>query len=173
MPKQQGVTLLVALISLTLVMIVGTAAFHSAQFEARVENAKVDSQIALTTAESAIVEAEQRIQTQVLSFNDTNGLYDTPAGAAEEWRQVNWDNPNGTEVVIFARNLAGQDSRIARAPRYIIEQLPEPAGFISSQVSGFGTREKMEVYRITAEGTGYSQDLRRYLQVHYTRIVSE
>lgn len=137
--RQQGATLVVALIFLVVLTMLGiTAAQNSAQEERMSGNTR-SRDLAFQAAESALTHAQLNLSTgeniRTLTFNDTAGLWVYEATRANDvayWKAYAWPT-NSRQPTTTLNQVASQ-------PLYVVEKMP--------------TVGTTEYYRVTARGIG-------------------
>lgn len=155
--RQQGVTLIVALIFLAMLMLLGVTVAKTSSLEERMAGNTRDRDLALQAAEAALVDAENDLgkpggylDAATPFDGSTAGLvaFDAAnANHAEYWNAYDWDN---------ASQLADADlGGVAEQPRYVIERLPDVV-----------TTQR---FRITARGIGSGASTVVILQAGYER----
>ncbi|MFP8967925.1 PilX N-terminal domain-containing pilus assembly protein [Pokkaliibacter sp. CJK22405] len=175
--RQRGAALMVTLVLMILLMVIGIAGYNMTTLQGKIETNREENNLALTLAESALRAGEEEI---VADQATGTGVYTLTSSTDTEQAQWNkaatWTGNNTDQLTrTFETQLDDIDPRLKVQPRYIIEVLPEPDSFkeANSIVEGHAPRERMEVFRITSEGTGPSGTLKQYLQSTYSRIVTE
>lgn len=179
-PQQTGTVLLVAMIMLLVMTLLGISSMRGTALEERMAGNWRDQNIALQAAEAALREAERSLpnvrpepqgtvadgcdEVDCLVFEmDTddsatfNYLLSSDTGKKNKWRS------RATE---YHTAIAGASAQ----PRYLIEA----RGIVrDSLTSGFGydtsTEGWMDMYQITAEGYGQTQEGSRILQIIYAK----
>lgn len=174
--QQRGAALLVTLFLMILLMVIGISAYNLTSLQSKIETNREDNNLALTLAESALRAGEEDITSNKLTGNGVYNLTSASNASQAEWNKANtWSADSTDSTRTLKVELANLDPRLKTQPRYIIEALPEPDSFktANSIVEGHAPRERMEVFRITAEGQGPSGSNNQYLQSTYSRIVTE
>ncbi len=125
--RQQGVTLVVALILLLAVTLLGLASMRGTGMQERMSANLYDRAIAFQAAESSLREAEDLLAAGAVGpFDGTvNGLYGKPDPASENHKN-RWDDPDAAWATASAWwEAADADTRAkaAGAPQYIVEHL--------------------------------------------------
>jgi len=173
--RQQGMALFISLVLLLVLTIIGVSAVQTSTLETRMARNEHDSLLAFQAAESALRDAEAFLETVVSTgaFNETgtSGLWSIPAlDEPNRWESDEvW---TGTTSVESATDVGDV---VAARPRYFIEHLAsiireENAYQIDDPYSG-GTTDRVEIFRITARGTGGTALARVLLQSTYGRIL--
>ncbi len=170
-----GVALFISLVLLLLLTIIGVSAVQGTSLEARMARNDHDSLLAFQAAESALRDAEDQVEAIVstVNFSDagTDGLWTVAdLGDTPRWEdQDTWDTANNhieapTEVL-----------GVAAPPRYIIEHaasvVREENAYQLGDPYGQSASDRIEIFRITALGTGGSAQARVLLQSTYGRIL--
>jgi type IV pilus assembly protein PilX len=171
--RQRGVALFISLVLLLVLTIIGVSAVQTTSLEERMARNSHDSVLAFQSAEAALREAENFLQTNVnttATFTPAgnNGLWRAPDyGQTERWQQAGiWSGANSVVAATPVQN-------VAEPPRYIIEwvasvqRTENPALLGSSYATLF---DRIEVFRITARGVGGSRNARVVLQSTYGMI---
>lgn len=175
MNTQRGAALLVTMVLMGLLVILGLGAFKLVSLQSKIEANGEDNRLGLLSAEAATRQAESKINNDTFRGDGYHTLVSRQsAGITDSWTADGAWADNSTQVVTLS-DISSLDKRLVANPRYMIEQLQEPSVFQeeNSIVEGHGARERMELYRITSEGTGPSQTDAHFLQSHYTRIVTQ
>lgn len=144
---QQGFSLVVALIFLLVLTVLGVAGMRGTVMEEKMAGNLRNRNLAFQTAEAALREGEDLVQTTSAAYDGNNGLYQFAApGTTPVWESVVWGNDS--EVVVY-----GQSSTyIAAPPRYVIEELPaiRPEGSLDPGIP----LPDPNYYRITSRAVG-------------------
>ena len=164
--REAGFVLVMALVFLLILTILGMSAMSTTNLEEKMTNNMKDRNLAFQSAETALTSAESWIYNKVgkpSPIPDTaHGLYNASTTEVPTWDQVNW---TGSNLVTYpctpatTSSCGSSLSKVARQPKYIIEQIAEieeeggTKGFGGSYASAQGTR-LVTIYRITARGTG-------------------
>lgn len=165
--NQTGAALIISLIILVLMTLLGLSSIRTSSLEEKMTANQRDQELAFQAAEIALRDAEKRISgfvAEPIATQDgsneniwtTNAIDATPANATPWWVERNeaWWNANGVASV----NV----ENVATPPRYIIEQL-----VFDKDNAAMGTGSPVDgqiYYRITARGTGGSNQARVLLQ---------
>jgi type IV pilus assembly protein PilX len=158
--KQQGASLVIALMFLIVLTILGLVAVRSSTVQERMAGNDRDRAVAFEAAEAALRDAERDIRANLSSANPfdnvcTDGLCLPATVATPNWNSISW---TGTTSRVYGANTgAGAfPLGVSSAPRYIVELLPDVpsgAGNTLSANSRSSTRGGT-AYRITARGWG-------------------
>jgi len=167
---QSGAVLIISLVMLLLLTLIGTTSMQSTSLEERMVGNMRDQNIAFQRAEAALRAGEAATASPLaFSCTGTGGYYDSTTAAAcsplPYWQTIDWTNAGQT----VAYNVG--DMRYS----YYIEQLePAESGSVhlnaGDQIGGDATTPTINWYRITARGTGNSNNAVVLLQSTYTRI---
>lgn len=160
MQRQRGAALVVALVFLLIMTVLGVTSMSSTTLQERMAGNLRDNNLAFQAAESALRDGEDVLQNATLPvFNGSNGLLPVQeqGGQAHFWSTWSWgDNSQPGDAV------AG-----VTTPRFVIEELPPlPAEGGSLR---FGALPEVGFYRVTARGTGGTDDAVVILQTTYRR----
>lgn len=170
-----GVALFISLVLLLMLTILGVSAVQSTSLEARMARNDHDTLLAFQAAESALRDAEDQLEaiTSIVNFTD--------AGASGLWTVADlgttprWEDPdtwsNGAKHIVAPTNVDG----VAAEPMYIIEHaasvVREENAYQLDDPYGQSASDRIEIFRITAVGTGGSAQARVLLQSTYGRIM--
>ncbi len=171
--RNRGVALFVSLVLLLVLTIIGVSAVQTTTLETRMARNEHDSLLAFQAAESALRDAEAVVDGVVATaeFTDTGagGKWTiAPLGQQPRWEQADW---SGSGTVVASTTVDG----VAAAPRYMIEHVAsvvreENAYQLTSDYST-ADADRIEMFRITARGTGGSEHATVTLQTTYGRIL--
>ena len=170
---QRGVALFVSLVLLLVLTIIGVSAVQSTSLEVRMARNDHDSLLAFQAAESALRDAEAAIEALpgTAGFNDAgaNGLWTVaPMDETQRWNDANaWANGTSVEGSAMAE--------VATQPRYMIEHVAsvikvENAVQIDDPYGG-GASAQIEMFRVTARGTGGTDAATVVLQSIWGRVM--
>lgn len=165
--KEAGAALIVSLVILVLMTLLGLSSIRTSSLEEKMSTNLRDQELAFQAAEIALRDAEKRISVlanEPIATQDgsnenvwtTNAPDATPTNATPWWieRNDSWWEANGVASV----NVAN----VATSPRYIIEKLVFDK---DTEAQGTGSPVDGQIYyRITARGTGGSNQARVLLQ---------
>jgi len=176
--KQQGAVLIVSMVMLILLTLIGITGVGTSSLEEKMASNARDKDLAFQAAEAALREGENFLNTVIVSpaaaFNGTtNGLYPTGAVATTLFDvSANWDNTNSLAYPDPNLNSVKLNA-VTSQPRYIIEYLGEMGDTSDSlNISGYGESSglgSVTAARISARGTGGTDDAVVYLQSHFSR----
>ena len=173
--KQRGVALFVSLVLLLVLTIIGVSSVQTTSLEVRMARNDHDYLLAFQAAESALKDAENVIDgiVNIDGFTDvgTNGLWTiADIGQPERWENAAvWQ---GSSSQVAASNIDGVNAQ----PRFIIEHaasvIREENAYQQDDPYAVGTSDRVEVFRITALGTGGSANAQVLLQSTYGRVLN-
>jgi type IV pilus assembly protein PilX len=176
MQRQRGISMVVVLLFLVIMMGLGTTAIRTATIEEKLSGNERDQQIAFEAAEAALRDGERYARAALnagsgFSTGCANGLCLPSASATTQWDTVDWTG--GIPRVYGSLTGAGTypDSSISRAPRFIVELLPDMTPGAGNSL-GLGTRSLSGAgtpFRITAVGWGRRASTQVMLQSVYVR----
>lgn len=174
MKTQQGAALIVSLVILVVMTIIGLAAIRTSSMEEKMTANTRDQQIATQATEIAIRAAEAWIASQPIEPDVTdNGSSNvwtkdimlSNTALADSWwqqRDAAWWNANGVQSpsnITFTTNEAVVN---VNRPRYVIEYQQYVGDDLL--VGTGSTTSGRSYYRVTARGTGGSEQARVLLQ---------
>ena len=169
--RQEGVTLVIALILLLVMSLLGLSAMKATTMEEKMVGNTQDLNVAFEAAEAALRAAADDIENAedtgftdgcVLGYCTAGGGGDTDA----RWEDAGLDVWSGSSQTVAG--VAGVNSQ----PKYIIEKMSYTgAGSSPSLVVGYsaGSGGIENYYRVTARGTGASDTAVVMLQALYVR----
>jgi type IV pilus assembly protein PilX len=161
MGRQQGGALIVAMVMLLAMTLLGVTAVRNTTLQERMAGNLRDNNLAFQAAERGLREGERFLRSPTIPpFTGANGLLvmQDDAGKGSFWSAYDWTG-NG-------RAAAGV-SDVARAPLYVIEELPPvPQAGGSAR---FGPLPDVGFYRVTAQAVGGTTDAVVILQTTYRR----
>ncbi len=178
---QSGIALITGLIFLVLLTIIGVTAMQTTMLEEKMAGNLRDENLAFQAAEAALRAGESYLQGATvgpfLTVKNSTGLYQPALSATTEW----WETAD-IWTAAASRAYTGTLSGIATAPRYIVEdvsfktQCTQP-GFCQNiplpKIPGgslkFGPVPDIGLYRITARGTGGTNETAIVLQSYFRR----
>jgi len=162
--NERGAALIVALVMLLVMTVLGVTAARNTNLQERMAGNLRDNNLAFQSAERALREGELFLTSATIpAFNGTNGLFlmQDGAGQAAFWSDDTWWATNGRA----APSITGDN--VARAPLYVIEELPPIEDEGGSLV--FGALPDIGFYRVTAQAQGGTPDAITILQSTYRR----
>ena len=170
--RQRGIVLFISLVLLLILTILSVSVVQTTSLEERMSRNSRDTAMAFQSAESALRDGEDFLETVVslapFTAAGTNGLWETPVLG----QQPRWEN---TAIWSDARSVAAATAigGVAHPPRYIVEHiasvlLEDNAYQVQDPYAG-GTSDRIEMFRITALGWGGTDTARVLLQTTYGR----
>jgi type IV pilus assembly protein PilX len=193
-PRQRGVTLIIVLILLVIVTLLGIGGARIALLGERSTRNDRDVQVAWQAAEAALLDAQFDIRgpnasgsQRMALFNENNTSVFLPGcntntafrglcAPVDEpgkpvWASVDFldDSASATTVAYGTYtgrsfDFGGVGVKPARAPRYLIEWVPD-----ATPLGSASTGAKPIMYRITAMGFGPREDVQVVLQVAFKK----
>jgi len=170
-----GVALFISLVLLLMLTIIGVSAVQSTSLEVRMARNDHDTLLAFQAAESALRDAEDQLEaiTSIVNFTDTgdNGLWTvSDLGDPPRWQEdANWTTAG--KHVEAPTTVDG----VAAAPRYIIEHaasvIREENAYQIDDPYGQSASDRVEIFRVTALGTGGTAQAQVLLQSTYGRVL--
>lgn len=168
--QQQGAVLVIGLIMLTVMTLLAVTSMQSSSLQELMSSNTKDKVTAFEAAEAAIRVAEEfldnggALNLGVFDGNKTDGLmshlYD------EVWNEINWIDSDSIKV---ADDIGGVTSK----PRYVIQHIGSVAPTAAQRLNvessyGAGATESLvEMFKITARGTGGSDNTVVVLEAMY------
>ncbi|MEM6710379.1 MAG: PilX N-terminal domain-containing pilus assembly protein [Pseudomonadota bacterium] len=171
--RQQGIALFISLVLLLVLTIIGVSSVQSTSLEVRMARNDYDSLLAFQAAESALRDAETAVEALpgLAGFND--------AGANGLWTIAPMDEtPRWEDAAAWAAGTSVQGSEmdeVAAQPLYMIEHVAsvivvENAVLLDDPYGGGGSAQ-VEMFRITARGTGGTDNAQVFLQSIFGRVM--
>lgn len=166
--KQKGIALGITLVMLLMLTILGLFAMQTSTMEEKMASNTRDHELAFQAAETALRDAENwlRAQTTAPLGNNagtgrvwTKNVMDPNGATVENW----WQERNWSWWKTHAVQYAGTISTVATQPYTIIEYLDKEKVEMGTPGYG-GTVSYRHYYRVTAMGTGGSDNARVLLQ---------
>ena len=171
--KQAGAALVVSLFILLVMTLIGVSSMQTTTMEEKMASNTREHQQAFEAAESALRAAEAHIEDDVTvtaGFDTTgsDGHYDN--SVQDLWRTLGWDNTDSLADSSYTSTYGS-----APAPRYIIEHYGSATTAIDKfNLGGYGTGAgggDVELFRITARGTGANNQSPVFIQTYYGKIL--
>jgi type IV pilus assembly protein PilX len=158
--RQQGVTLIVALIFLAILTLLGITVARTTSLEERMAGNTRDRDIAFQSAESALRDAAADLPGFIDPADpfdgSTAGLLDATgaphANSQAYWNEYDWAGASQESSVAFDASVGAIPS-----PRYVVEKRPD-SGDLADPIQHF---------RITARGVGANPNTVVILQAEY------
>ncbi len=168
-PRQEGATLIVSLLILIVLTLIGITAMSTSGLEEKMAGNSRDLNLAFQAAEAALKDAEEFIRTGIASTTAFDG------SIAGLYPPVTENNPPpdyfDSAVWTSARNYSGTIDGVKAQPKYIIE-LVGTMGADDINIAGYGESSgagEITTFRITARGTGGTNEAAVILQTYYGR----
>ena len=170
--RQTGAVLVVSLMLLVIMTLIGVTAMRSTILEEKMAGNSRNSMLALQTAETALLDGEDYLANEInslaVAFDGTQlGLYELDADPSI-LADATWVNS------ITYRGTFGTYPGVNSQPRFIIE-FAGPFADESSDDLNISSYDALDslgtpyVFRITARGTGGSDNAVVFLQSNYVR----
>lgn len=168
--KQSGAVLFVGLMMLLVMSLIAVTGMQGATLEERMAGNSRDSMVALQAAEAALQAGEaflDPVSGVILNMSafDTDGddgLYDNSDD--ELWMNINWDSNDS------AGHMSFNPDNVTVQPRYVIQHISQTQVAPKLIVENYGEGEagrSVELFRVTARGTGGSNNTEVILQSIY------
>ena len=162
---QKGAVLFVGLIMLLIMSLIAITSMQGSTLEVRMASNTKDSLVALQTAEAALRAAENLLASGTLSLadfdtNGSDGLYDNADD--DLWSTLSWDATDSRQHTTF-----NKPDNVSVRPRFIIQRIAstQVAPDLILQNYGEGQAgQTVELFRVTARGTGSSNNTEVVLQ---------
>lgn len=175
--NQKGVVLVIGLIMLVVMTLLAVTSMQSSSLQEVMSNNTKDKMTAFEAAESAIRAAETFLDTGVINLNAFDGnradglfsnLYD------EVWKEINWETESVTvNNVVVSDGTSATKGGVKTAPRYVIQHIgpvnsdPDSRLNINSSYQSSAADAQVEMFKITARGTGGSDNTQVILEAMY------
>ena len=164
-PQQQGAVLVISLIILLVLTIIGIAGMRTTVLEGKMASNSFDQNTAFQAAEAALRDGEDTIGGLVTtaSFDGTNGRLGSSDSDPDWFDSTTW--VSGSSIA-----YSGTLSDVKTQPRYIIKFIGQSANNTGSlKTVGYGVHKTSTVndFRVTARGTGKSDNSQVILQTYY------
>ncbi|MFC1748856.1 PilX N-terminal domain-containing pilus assembly protein [Pseudomonadota bacterium] len=167
--KQGGAVLVTSLLFLVVLTLLGVSSMQSNVMEERMSGNLRDRNIAFQAAEAGLHDAEAFVEgiVSVAAFNGTLGLYGEDDVEPDFFSSANW-------AAASSKSYAGAAiNGVQTQPRYIIKFIGEvtTGGGAEGPIGNYGDAKGTTIkrFRLTARGTGGSDDSIVILQNHYAR----
>ncbi len=170
---QAGISLVVVLLFLLIMTVLGITAVRTSNLEEKMSGNERDREVAFEAAEATLRDAERDVQLNITAASPfanpcVNGLCTPPVAGVAAADSVNWMGA-APKVYGTGSGVGVYPVALARAPRYVIELMPDmppPAGESLNQRS---TISGGTPFRITATAWGRKQSTQVQLQVVYVK----
>lgn len=163
-PFQQGTTLIISMIFLLVLSVIGLAGMDVTGLEERMAGNMRDRNMAFQSAESALIEGENYLETIVTlpAFDGTDGHYSLPGDGTKNWLEIDWTSSAAV------RTYAGAGfGELSDSSAYIVEDLAAASASDSLEV-GVPIDDK-RYYRVTSRAVGLTGSSEVMLQTVYKR----
>ena len=165
--KQKGAVLFVGLMMLLVMSLIAITSMQGAILEERMAGNTRDSLVALQSAEAALQAGEAFLDVGAFNLSDfdndgTDSLYDN--SDQELWQSISWQDSSSTRYMAF------NPSNVNTEPRFIVQHISETQVAPKLIVENYGEGEAsktIELFRVTARGTGGSDNTEVILQSVY------
>ena len=176
-PKHQhGVVLILSLIILSLLTLIAVTGMKTTINQEKMSGNFRNSELSHQAAESALIDAAAFIDAMVSKnqLTNINGLlksaFDGASNELDYLDDTTWDQGNGNNYTLT--NFLG-NAQLAQQPRYIIKHIETinictPPGLWDPDAPSFPECDR-EIFRVTAHGTGLTQNTTKILQMYYAR----
>ena len=173
--RNRGMALFISLVLLLVLTIIGVSAVQTSTLETRMARNEHDELLAFESAESALRDAEDLLETvvttNVFTASGSNGLWAMP----DLGDPNRWDDPeiwSGDGSVVAETDVGDV---VAAPPRYFIEHIAsierEENAYQIDDPYALTATDRVEIFRITALGTGGTPNARVLLQSTYGRVL--
>lgn len=168
---QTGAVLVVSLLILSVMTLIGVTGLQSTTLEERMAGNLRDGNLAFQAAEAALRDAEDFVEDlgNISNFNGAAGLYGEDDADPDYLDAASWSATSSKPYLGSAMDL------LSTQPRYIVKHvgLIEQAGR-TLNLDGYGDNNggdgDVQIFRITARGTGGSDTARAIVQAQYGKI---
>ena len=181
-PRQQGVALVMAMLFLLILTLIGVSALSSTSMQEKMAGNSQNKHAAFQAAESALIEGESLVQgwtssTEPDFTQNVGGFYEpAPGSGYPRWKLMDWLDFAPTSATAVLTYTSKTIQGIKTQPSYIIELLSTISGSTGgtgSLVTGFApppaTSGSTKMYRVTARGTGGTDDAMAIVQSVYRK----
>jgi len=165
--RQHGAVLIITLLVLVVLTMIGVTSMRENILEENMSGNMRDQTLAFQAAEAALRDAEHFLDgiVSTAAFDGTGGLYGETNAEPDYFSDNSWSTANS---LVFSGTIAGVNNQ----PRYIVKYLGETvSGSTQLNMGGYGAASgaTLKQFRITARGTGGSDNAQVTLQSHYAR----
>lgn len=163
--RQQGSVLIVSLIILMVLTLIGITGMRTTLLEEKMASNSFDRNTAFQAAEAALRNGESQANSYVATgvFDGTNGLLGPSTPDPDWWTSTTWSSSNSI-------GYSGTLSDVGTQPRFIIKYIGQIANSNGSlKTNGYGSHNTSTIneFRVTARGTGKSNDSQVILQTYF------
>ena len=168
--REKGLALFMSLIMLLILTILGISSVQTTSLQERMSRNARDSDLAFQSAESALRDGEDVLETlNALTLFDagtTGYYYEKDPGDNPNWRDVSWTAADG-DYIGATTNI----SSVGTQPKYILEHLKaviSDADALNLDNIGQDTGSgRTQIFRVTSYATGGTDTARVMLQATY------
>lgn len=171
--QQQGAVLIMSLILLFVLTLIGVSSMNTTVLEEKMAGNTRNRHFAFTAAENVLRDAESYVNNSatlatVTAFNNTNGLYKVNQGPSgtNAFDAATWWTTAGDFI-----NYSGSMGEINTPPKFAVEYRYQ-IKFETPEINpgyGGGGKTPIDVFRITARGTGLTNNSVVIIQSYFGR----
>ena len=183
--KQSGAVLVLSLLMLFVLTLIGVSSINTTTMEEKMSGNSRNQQLAFHAAEIAIREAEDFITNtinnptaQFTAGSAVNGLYMVSSGPSSyNATDKSWWNTAANGRITYGVATGSQTYDLANPPQYTIEYRGESEQKEATDPTLFGGEEgrggqgSVSIFRITARGTGISNNAAVVIQSHFGKRI--
>jgi len=174
--QQRGAVLVISMIMLLLLTILGVTSMRSTNLEERMAGNTRDRHLAFEAAEAALTEAEDFLETVATTgdfdLDGSDGLYNDDSSLTDIETYVGWTSAASAANGYANATNIGSSEGLATAPKYVIQFISSFGTAVDrSNLDNYGQGAgggKTGLFRITARGTGGSNNSVVFLQTVYS-----
>ena len=177
--RQSGVALVIGLVMLIALTLIGLTSAKMTIVEEKMSSNLRDSHLAFEAAEAALIAAEKDIDglnlaSSISAFDNdgTDGYYNNEL--ENIWRLVDWTGSDNTSTR-KAKPYTSFTNKVKTPPKYVIQHYATlVTGADSLNLDNYGQAPRagrIEMFRITARGTGGSDNSVVVLQTTYGKKI--
>ena len=176
--NQHGVVLVFSLLLLSALTVIALAGMKTSTIGEKMSGNYRNSELAQQAAESALIEAATLIDNMVSStggLTNTNGLIQSGNDVGKiELDYLSNDTWDSNTPANYSTATPLGNTQLAQPPKYIIKHLDavdlcNSTGLWDPNNASETDRCKREIFRITAVGTGLTENTTKILQAYYER----
>jgi len=153
--RQTGVVLVVSLVMLLLLTLIGITGTQVTSLEERMAGNARDQNIAFQAAESALLDAEQRVLAGAISYGTDVGFLALGAAEPDFFAAATWTAANSASTASFGANFVNNSGTAIADPRYIVQPVTPLAA--------------VTTYKITTRAVGINPGTQVILQEYYEK----
>lgn len=173
--NQRGIVLVIGMLMLIVLTLIGLTGMRMTAFEEKMAGNVKDKHAAFEAAEAALLAGENFIDTNIITVGNfdadgSDGLYDN--FNEEIWKLVDWEGNDGSNTnEAITHSSFNSTYKVKTSPKYIIEYYGSVVDEtdkrnLDNYGAGVGAGQT-ELFRITARGTGSSDNAVVVLQTTY------